>query len=349
MKLTMVVLFQVFYLIQINYSQSIKENTLKKIDFDTLKSVDNIFQKEEIEIRDVPGLFMMDIIDYHADIDGGIYMIDRKNLYHFAHNGEFIKKYDKSGSGPSEVKNLNKVLIDKQGNIFLEDLGNQKIIKLTKQFKYLIEFKKKDISPIQDWDVKNGKYLVCFHLFTKPNAIVVYDVNSGELVKKQGKSNELFLKHDAYIGGGGLVIKGNKIYYMSSLEYQIYSTDIDKSRDEVLLKNTPPYFKRISGNMNAAKLKGNNFSFIDDIFLINNNFFVIFYPPPSTGKPNSPFCDIVTLDGKIVKSRIAVKYLVGTKQYGENKFIRVIDLRSYDLEKNKEVRPIKVRLLNFIN
>ena len=72
-----------------------------------------------------------------------IIILDKGNccLYFFTHQGKFIKRVGRYGQGPGEFTYPNCLNIDKNGDIYVYDFGNDRLSILSKEGKYVDGFR----------------------------------------------------------------------------------------------------------------------------------------------------------------------------------------------------------------
>lgn len=310
---------------------------------DTLKSIDNLFEKREFFLDKEVIIKDFDKFNsYVMDNKNDIFVNDFKYIYKFNSKGIFIKKITKIGMGPGEMKAMGQMAVDAENNLYVDDVGTGKIVKYNSDLHFIKEFKKTLIGPSQTMLISENKYIVCLLNVPGNETLVVYDKNTGKLVYKGGKNNKLNQYIPAFQVGGGLFIHNSKYYYVHTLDPQIHVIESKKEYD--LLKKMPSYFKTIYKRPKSYDPFDADYSKVVDLQNIGNTFFLFSLRPPLNRKYLPPVCDIISSNGEILKQRMQTKWLNLSKKLSDGVYYRVIDMRySGGLEAGIKVRILTIK------
>ena len=310
---------------------------------DTLKSVDNLFERREFFLdKEIITKDFDKFNSYVMDNKGDVFVSDFKFVYKFNSKGVFIKKIMKMGMGPGEMKAMGQMAVDTENNLYIDDVGSGKIVKYNNDLRFIKEFKKTIIGPSQTMVISENKYVVCLLNLQGNETLTVYDKNSGNLVYKGGKNNKLNQYLPAFQVGGGMFIHNSKYYYVHTLDPQIHVIEAKKEYD--LLKKMPSYFKTIYKRPKSNDPFDADYSKVVDFQNYGNTFFLFSLRPPVDRKFLPAVCDIISSNGEILKQRVQTKWLNLSKKLSEGIYYRVIDMRySGGLEAGIKVRMLTIK------
>jgi 6-bladed beta-propeller len=105
---------------------------------------------------------LYDISDFAVDANGTIYILDRKNKEHsifaFDRDGRFISSFGRKGQGPGQNQNISRMFVTGHHELFVRDMGNQKIMYFNSKGEMLRELRTpSDIEGILP--LSNGNYV----------------------------------------------------------------------------------------------------------------------------------------------------------------------------------------------
>lgn len=329
------------FLLSINcvIPQNTKQKNISPKIFDTLSTINNLFKKTEYFLdKEFTKNDIGRIESYVIDSKWNIYIADNKTIYKFSKKGQYINKRTSQGRGPGEFVKIGIMTIDGNDNLYIEDKGAEKIVKYSSELKFIKEFKKYDISPIQTMLVKDNRTLVCL-LNTYNKAVInEYDINTGKLITKCGSNNNLQNPKNSFRDGGGMVIDGAKIYYVHSLDPQIHV--IEDKKEYELLKKMSSGFKLIGKNEKTIKLHAPPYSTVADL-KIYGKYLILMHWKPIANK-NKLFNSIYNTDGSIIKENVPGFWLTQTKVHKDGKFYAIYDERTNgDIEAGIMVRILE--------
>ncbi|MCF8395992.1 MAG: 6-bladed beta-propeller [Melioribacteraceae bacterium] len=271
------------------------------------------------------------------DEDENIFVVEKNSIHKFNREGKEISYLSLKGDGPGEFGRLGKIILDKNENIYLEDVKNQRILKYRKDFVYIMEFKKKHVTPITKWVIVYDS-LLCTYSFLEPDEIIgIYDIKENIFLRNFGKNSELFIKYKETIQGGDLNTYNGDLYYINNLEYDIMKVDLNGNITKID-NETPNHFSSIQKSNDNPNPFHVPFSVVLNLFIVDDQFYVFSFPPSINDKLSKPVYDIVSPDGKIIKENLHSMYLPESKQITSTKFLKVVDQRniySSDSEKSK--------------
>ena len=77
-----------------------------------------------------------------VDTSGNVYVADTDNnrIQKFTSDGNFIKEWGRTGSGPGEFSHPSGIAVMNSGNVYVADTGNNRIQKFTSDGKYISYF-----------------------------------------------------------------------------------------------------------------------------------------------------------------------------------------------------------------
>lgn len=200
-------------------------------------------QIKKIEIKETKQFQLGNILDFYIDKSSNLYLTDNYGLYKLDYKGEYLNSYLKKGSGPGEFTYPRKLFVTDKKRIIIEDMGNHKFIVLDSNFKYLSEFRKKNINPVTEFYVSSN-LLITYAFDAEKYPINIYDFTTGQFVREFGVPSPYVYKFEAFDSGGGLAVKDNYIYYMHTHQYKIFKYSMNGQ----LITTTsfiPSHFKTI--------------------------------------------------------------------------------------------------------
>ena len=188
----------------------------------------------------------------NTDNEGNIYVTDRdrKSVRKYDPDGKFLHSFGRPGQGPGEFQDISEVRFDVEGNIYLNDVGNQRIsflkrdgnhikglktptifervIMNSKGFYIAMSVDNVELGKSKKWDYFYGLFDDSFKLIAEflrlPQETNAQYKNPDSLVHvlADSLSREAFAPYVSYILG-----KNDSIYfgYPKNYEIRVYSSD----------------------------------------------------------------------------------------------------------------------------
>lgn len=178
---------------------------------------------KEVQLDTSGGSYIGMISDVALTSEGHIIVTDHsvaRQAFMFSSSGSFIGRIGGMGKGPGEYQNPAFVRLDKDGNIYITDIGSAKLLVYTPNRQYKSSFQLKK-NPNRVAINSKGIYLQLFD-FSETNTLLHFStdgklLNSFSPIDEKFKPLLLFL----YAGGGLVSDKHDNLYQLTVAKYEI--------------------------------------------------------------------------------------------------------------------------------
>ena len=201
----------------------------------------------------------------NTDDEGNIYVTDRdrKAVRKYDPNGKFLHSFGRPGQGPGEFQDISEVRFDVEGNIYLNDVGNQRISFLKKEGNYIKGIKTPtifervvmnsrgfyiamsadnvELGKSKKWDYFYGLFDDNFKLIAEflrlPQEANAQNKNQDSLVHilADSLSREAFAPYVSYVLG-----KNDSIYFGNPKNYEIRVYSSDGTLEKIIQRDFRP-------------------------------------------------------------------------------------------------------------
>ncbi len=198
--------------------------------------------------------------DLAVDSEQNIYVLDAGNhrVIKFGKQGQFIWKVGRKGQGPGEFQYPRDVSLSPEEEVVVGD--GQRVHFFTVESNYL-----RSIRLDKSWHdfffLPDGRILVSLFVRGRPGVAAEYCTEDGKFIKEfpdeYRYGPELSMGGGVSIGGGGIQLIGNKIYFSLPDQYEIRTYDLEGNLMSKIKRNSklkPPDIKvtNIKGSMRVT-------------------------------------------------------------------------------------------------
>jgi len=196
-------------------------------------------------------------------------------------DGNIVKKYNKRGYGPGELRRTGKIAAD-ENSIWVSEQNEPWIHEFTHSLEFKKDYKIKNRGNIV---INNSKFIGIWSTAYRKDGVYMiqlYDKKNLEFKKLAFKIEEKNIPHFVSTWGGICEVDTNTYAGIYCTEFQIRIFDGDFELKNILLKKTPKYVKKyfpwkkgeIFNTESREWMK--NWTKMHSIFFIDNHFIVVY-------------------------------------------------------------------------